>query len=323
MAIEIIEEGLHTTIQDQGRLGFQSYGFPVSGPMDEFAARMANILVGNDTVEAVIEMSFIGPTIKFHQNAIIAITGGNMSANLNEQPVPLVQPIQVKKDDILQFRTVKTGGFGYMAIKGGIHLPEILGSRSTIVRADVEGLLGRKLSVGDTIAFAHSYYTDNQLNWGITPALFGYIEQPVKAIRYIEGAQYDWFETDTFEQTEWIASTRSNRMGYRLEGTPIQKRKEEQLLTEATSFGSIQVPPNGQPIILMADGQPTGGYPKIGQIARVDLSKVSQLRPGQPFRFQKITVDEAITLLASRERLIRTIQRFVQEKWGGVKLWQE
>ncbi|MFD2656955.1 biotin-dependent carboxyltransferase family protein [Gracilibacillus thailandensis] len=323
MTIEIIEEGLHTTIQDQGRLGYQSYGFSVSGPMDEFAAKMANILVNNDTDEALIEMSFIGPTIKFHQHAIIAITGGNMSANLNDRPIPLAQPIQVKKGDILQFRTVKTGGFGYMAIKGGLDIPEILGSQSTVVRAEVEGVLRGKLAVGDMISFSHSYKTENQLHWGITPALFNYIEQPAKVIRYLEGPQYDWFESDTFEQTKWTASTRSNRMGYLLEGNPIKKRKDQQLLTEATSFGSIQVPPNGQPIILMADGQPTGGYPKIGQVARVDLSKVSQLRPGQPFRFQKITVDEAIILLQCRDRLIRTIQRFCQEKWGGIKLWQE
>ncbi|SFM24225.1 antagonist of KipI [Gracilibacillus orientalis] len=323
MAIEIIEEGLHTTIQDQGRLGFQSYGFPVSGPMDDFAARMANILVDNNPDEAVIEMSFIGPTIIFHQNTIIAITGGNMSANLNEQPVVLAQPVQVKKNDILQFRTVKTGGFGYLAIKGGLDLPEILGSHSTIVRADVKGVLGRKLSVGDTIPLSHSYTTGYQLNWGITPDLFTYIEQPAKTIRYIEGAQYDWFEPNSFEQTEWIATTQSNRMGYRLEGNPIKQRKDQQLLTEATTFGSIQVPSNGQPIILMADGQPTGGYPKIGQVAEVDLNKVSQLRPGQPFRFKKITIDKAITLLARRERLIRTIQYFVHEKWGGIKLCQK
>ncbi|MGP4041397.1 biotin-dependent carboxyltransferase family protein [Gracilibacillus sp. D59] len=323
MAIEIIEEGLHTTIQDQGRLSYQSYGFPVSGPMDEFAAKIANILVDNDPNEAVIEMSFIGPTIKFHQQAIISITGGNMSANLNEQPVPLAQPLQVKKNDILQFRTVKTGGFGYIAIKGGLDIRKVLGSRSTVVRADIEGLLDRKLSVGDILPFSHSYYTDNQLNWGIAPSLFRYIEQPVTTIRYMEGAQYDWFDNDSFEHTTWVASTQSNRMGYRLEGTPITKSKEEQLLTEATTFGSIQVPPNGQPIILMADGQPTGGYPKIGQVARVDLSKISQLRPGQPFRFKKITVKDAINLLANRDQLLRTIHRFVQEKWGGIKLWQE
>ncbi|MGN8647401.1 biotin-dependent carboxyltransferase family protein [Gracilibacillus sp. HCP3S3_G5_1] len=323
MTIEIIEEGLHTTIQDRGRLGYQSYGFPVSGPMDEFAAQMANILLNNDRNEAVIEMGFIGPTLQFHQDAIIAITGGNMSANLNDTPIPLAQPIQVKKGDILQFRTVKTGGFGYIAIKGGFNLPEILGSRSTIVRADVTGLLGRKLSIGDTIPFSHSYHMKKQFSWGITSDLFAYIEQAPKTIRYIEGAQYNWFEADTFEQEEWTASTQSNRMGYRLEGTPVKRRNDKQLLTEATLFGSIQVPPNGLPIILMADGQPTGGYPKIGQVARVDLRKVSQLRPGQSFRFHKITVDEAITLLASREQLIRTIQRFCQEKWGGIKLWQE
>ncbi|UOQ85148.1 biotin-dependent carboxyltransferase family protein [Gracilibacillus salinarum] len=318
MSIEIIEQGLHTTIQDQGRLGYQSYGFPVSGAMDDFAAKIANLLLNNEANLAVLEMGYVGPTLTFHQNAIIAVTGADMSANLNDQPLPMYQPVSIKAGDTLQFRTVKTGGFAYLAVKDGFDILEILGSKSTVVRADIDGILGRKLAVGDVLPLCQAHQLPSPLHWGIRSAMFEYISQPDKVIRYLEGAQAEWFESDQLESRDWTLSTQSNRMGYRLEGTPLEQIHEKQLLTEATAYGSIQVPPNGLPIILMADGQPTGGYPKIGQVAKVDLGKVSQIRPGQPFTFQKITLEEALSLLTEREENVKRIQLFTKEKWGEI-----
>ncbi|UOQ48330.1 biotin-dependent carboxyltransferase family protein [Gracilibacillus caseinilyticus] len=318
MSIEIIEQGLHTTIQDQGRFGFQSYGIPVSGAMDDFAAKMANLLLNNEANLAVLEMGYVGPTLTFHQNAIIAVTGADMSANINDQSLPMCQPVSIQAGDTLQFRTVKTGGFAYLAVKEGFDIPAILGSRSTVVRANIDGILGRKLAVGDVLPLCQAHQLPSPLHWGLSSALFDYIKQPNKVIRYLEGAQSDWFESDQLETRDWALSTQSNRMGYRLEGTPLEQIHEKQLLTEATAYGSIQVPPNGLPIILMADGQPTGGYPKIGQVVKVDLGKVSQIRPGQPFTFQKITLDDAISLLAKREVDLKRIQTFTMEKWGEI-----
>ncbi|WP_058306664.1 5-oxoprolinase subunit C family protein [Gracilibacillus massiliensis] len=319
MSLEVIEEGLYTTIQDKGRTGYQSYGFSVSGAMDEFASVMANLLVGNDPEEALIEMSFIGPTIKFHKTTIIAITGADMSANLNDQPIPLGKPISINEGDVLQFRTAKTGLYSYIAVKGGIDVDAVLGSRSTIARAKVDGFLGRKLIIGDTIQLNMSFTTHSLSNWRLNPSFFDYMVQPSQTVRYIKGPQYDWFDHQSFELTDWSTSTQSNRMGYRLKGPTIQRKNQQQLLTEATTFGSIQIPANGQPIVLMADGQPTGGYPKIGQVAKVDLGKLSQIRPSQSFRFQQISVDEAIELLHERLKLYRQIQQFIFEKWSEVR----
>ncbi|SHM97348.1 biotin-dependent carboxyltransferase family protein [Gracilibacillus kekensis] len=320
MSIEIIEEGLYTTIQDKGRIGYQSYGFSVSGVMDEFAAVMANLLVGNHDQEALIEMSFIGPTIKFYNNAIIAITGADMSANVNDQLIPLGKPISIKEGDVLQFRTAKTGLYSYLAVKSGFDVTEVLGSRSTLVRAQLNGILGRKLMIGDTISLKDSFTVDRSMEWRLDPSLFNYISQSSHIIRYIRGPQFDWFDHYSFETTDWTTSTQSNRMGYRLKGTAVKRKNQNQLLTEATTFGSIQVPANGQPIVLMADGQPTGGYPKIGQVAKVDLGKLSQIRPGQLFRFQQVTVEEAIQLLHNRYQLYLQLRLFINEKWAGVSL---
>ncbi|GAE92046.1 allophanate hydrolase 2 subunit 2 [Gracilibacillus boraciitolerans JCM 21714] len=165
MTLEIIEEGLHTTIQDKGRIGYQSYGFSVSGAMDEYAATMANLVVGNHKDAAGIEMSFIGPTVSFDQDTIIAITGADMTANISEQVIPLGKAIQINKGDILQFRTAKSGLYGYLAVKGGLDLPEILGSSSTVARAGIKGILGRKLTIGDQLPICQSHSIKQSINW--------------------------------------------------------------------------------------------------------------------------------------------------------------
>lgn len=315
MTIKVLEAGLHSTIQDAGRHGYQTYGFAVSGPMDEFAAQIANILVYNEPDEAVIEVSFIGPTLQFHQDSIVAITGSDMSANINDQAISLARPISIKKGDILQLRTAKTGAYGYIAIQGGLKLSDVLGSKSTLVRVTHNGLLGRPLKVGDSIPLQRLSVTDPSLDWGVVASLFTYITDSNRMIRYLEGPQAEWFDVETFEDKEWQLSTHSNRMGFRLEGEPVRLLTKEQLASEATSFGAIQVPANGLPIILMADGQPTGGYPKIGQVIRADLAKVSQTRPGSVIRFQRVSYKHAIDQLDQQKQLIAALQYIMKEKW--------
>ncbi|WP_066192227.1 5-oxoprolinase subunit C family protein [Gracilibacillus timonensis] len=315
MTIEVIEAGLHSTIQDAGRSGYQSYGFSLSGPMDEYAAQLANILVGNPMKQELLELSFIGPTLQFHHPAIIAITGADMSANLNQQPIQLGRPIQIMAGDTLQLRTAKVGTYSYIAVKNGFEIPTVLGSKSMVVRTNITGLLGSPLAVGDMIPCLPQDKGKCPFHWGMDSSFFSYITNQPQVIRYLEGAQTDWFPPSALENKPWKISTTSNRMGYRLQGEAIAANEQKQLATEATSFGAIQIPANGQPIILMADGQPTGGYPKIGQVIRTDLATLSQIQPGCPFYFKKVSLAEAIRKWKQRQYSLGVRQKLIREKW--------
>ncbi|ENH98372.1 allophanate hydrolase subunit 2 [Gracilibacillus halophilus YIM-C55.5] len=321
MSLKVIEQGVHTTIQDLGRYGYRSLGFPVNGPMDDYAMQLANFLVGNEASEAVLEMSVIGPTIECMTDTVIAITGADMSANINEQLIPYGKAVAVSAGDVIQLRTAKTGIYGYLAIKGGINVESLLGSKSTIVRADHDHLLTRPLQNGDEIPIRSAIVSTGQQPSYINPEVFDYITTSYPVIHYMEGAQYEWFDEKTkqlFEQIDWQISSQSNRMGYRINGGRLHYPQDKQLLTEATSFGAIQVPPSGEPIVLMADGQPTGGYPKIGQIAQVDLPKLSQLRPGQPFQLKKCTLNDAMEWLYERDRFLTMMQKLTNQLWKEV-----
>ncbi|WP_226037100.1 biotin-dependent carboxyltransferase family protein [Aquibacillus saliphilus] len=317
MGIRIIEEGLLTTVQDLGRFGYQSSGFSVSGAMDSWAMQLANIILDNDKGEAVLEMSFIGPSITFEADMIISLTGADMSPKINEKVVKNGKPLSVKNGDTLTLRTAKSGIHCYLAIKGGLDLPNFLNSKSTSLRAQVGGFHGRKLVVGDIIPILTPIQAAS-FNWSLSPFLFDYISSNDLTIRFLEGRQYDWFTNQSkqhFETEAYQTTTQSDRMGYRLKGMPIHFIHSKELLTEATTFGTIQVPASGQPIILMADRQPTGGYPKIGQVINVDLATLSQVRPSQSFTFLKSTLKEAQTLMNTRQQQLSSLQTFCTLKW--------
>ena len=314
MSFTIIEEGLYTTIQDLGR-NYRSYGFSVAGPMDRHAMQLANLLVGNKESEAVIEMSFMGPTIQFEHDALIAITGADMSANIEKRSIKRYRPIFVKKGDTLQFRSAKKGTYSYLAVKGGLASPEILGSQSTILRAEMRHSISHPLRNGDTVRLKKDEVPDWKDNWYVTPTIKNYIGAHSQVIRYIKGPQYDWLDHVAFTNQAWKISTQSNRIGYRLQGKPIKRNKMDELLTEATSFGAIQVPPNGLPIVLMADAQPTGGYPKIGQVIEIDLPKLSQLSLSGTVYFQEVSINEALDLLEQQKRWFQSIKYAIHEKY--------
>lgn len=314
MSFTIIEEGLYTTIQDLGR-NHRSHGFSVAGPMDRHAMQLANLLVGNHESEAVIEMSFMGPTIQFERDALIAITGADMSANIEKKNLERYRPIFVRKGDTLQFRSAKKGTYCYLAISGGIASPTILGSKSTILRANVDHLISRPLRNGDTIPLHYEDIPKKKYNWYVTPSIKNYIGARSQVIRYIRGPQHDWLDSEVFTNRAWKISTQSNRIGYRLQGEPLKRKVTDELLTEATSFGAIQVPPNGLPIVLMADAQPTGGYPKIGQVIEVDLPKLSQLSLSGTLYFQEVSIHEAVDLWHQHQRIFQSLKYFIHEKY--------
>ncbi|WP_144460637.1 biotin-dependent carboxyltransferase family protein [Siminovitchia fortis] len=322
--IQILKSGLLDTIQDLGRTGYQKYGIIVSGAMDKLAHRLANLLVGNPENEAALEMTLMGPKIQFETDALISICGGDLQPSISGNPVPMWRPVFVKKGAKLDFRYAKKGCRAYLAAAGGFDIPTVMGSKSTYLRARLGGYHGRALKAGDRVPFGLPSEVSEKINtglagsryftpssWSVADDVYPAMEEPM-AIRTIKGPQFDWFDEKSqidFYQKEYEVTAQSDRMGYRLEGRPLNLKQQRDMISDAINFGTIQVPPDGKPIILMADRQSVGGYPKIGQIASVDLPVVAQAKPGERISFTEITSEEAQVLYIEREKLIEQVKQ--------------
>lgn len=321
MSISVLKPGLLSSFQDLGRAGSQHLGVPVGGAMDNKAHRLANLLVGNPANEATLEITLTGPALRFLSSACIAISGADLSATVNDQPIPNNRPLIVRPNDILAFGQRRTGARAYIAWHGGIALPSVLGSQSTYLRGQFGGYHGRALKKGDSLVLRHDFGT-SALDalaaelWKVQiylPAILGFM--PRTTIRVLRGNHHDWLRpasVNDFFQTEYRIAPASDRMGYRLEGAQLIFDINDQLLSEAISFGTIQVPPDGTPIILMADRQTTGGYAKIAHVATVDLPLVAQRLPGETLRFTETSLRNAQQLDRQREeafeRLYQTLR---------------
>jgi biotin-dependent carboxylase-like uncharacterized protein len=289
--------------------------------MDQRAHRLANILVGNDAQTASLEITLTGPTLKFKEPCCIALSGADLSATLNGQTVALNRPLIVRPQDELAFGARKHGTRCYLAVHGGFALTPVLGSTSTYLRSHFGGWHGRALQKGDEIALARPLKNTSleavaMELWAIKIYLPAAIaDSSRQRIRLIKSALWNEFTpescvallTETFR-----VSPDSERMGYRLTGTPLLMSKPRQLLSEATTFGTIQVPAGGQPIILMADRQTTGGYPKMAYVATVDLPLLAQRAPGDALKFEAITLERAQELDAARERAWQALSQTVK-----------
>ncbi len=314
--LKILKGGMLTSVQDLGRYGFQKYGVIVSGAMDPFAHRIANLLVGNHENAATLEMSLTGPSIEFETDTCIALSGGDLSPRLDDRPSGMWRIIAVKKGSVLSFGAPKKGCRTYLAIAGGIDVPEVMHSKSTYLRAGIGGFQGRALKSGDQVPInsvdsqrlaSLLKAANSEQHWQI-PAI-RYFKEPV--VRVMKGRQFDLFNAESQKQLFnelFTVGSHSDRMGYRLEGVPLSLEQPTELLSEPVSFGSIQVPPDGNPIILMADRQTTGGYPKIGQVASIDLPLISQLKPGDKIRFQEISLEDAQQRIIAQEQQIRQLK---------------
>ncbi|MHC0035653.1 5-oxoprolinase subunit C family protein [Pseudoneobacillus sp. C159] len=317
MGALIEKPGLLTTVQDLGRFGYQRDGIIVSGPMDSLSMRLANILVGNSEKDAVLEITLIGPTILFLVDTIIAICGGDLSPTINNNFCNLNKPLIVKKGDCLAFGPNKKGSRCYIAFKGGINVNKVLGSRSTCLPARFGGFNGRPLEKGDRLPIKQTIQEITS-NWRLSPR-FKNILFNRDPIRFIKGRHYHLFTNESlhkFQASAFTVTKDANRIGYRLLGPELNLLKPQELLTEGVTFGSVQVPANGQPIILMADHQTTGGYPKIAQICSVDLPRLAQLKPGDDIYFTEISFQKAQLLVIEREKELSLIKRMVTEKWS-------
>ncbi len=307
-AIEVIQPGAFTTVQDLGRYGYQKYGVPICGAMDKFALRVANLLVGNAEGEATLEATVVGPKLKALRDFHAAFTGGDLSPEINGKAVPMWRALPVRTGDILSFGSPRSGCRAYLAIGGGIDFALVMGSRSVHTRSGLGGE-GRALRKGDILRIQESG-SRNQGFYELDPERIPVYGNSWK-IRVVFGPQNDYFTRrgiETFLHSEYTITPQSDRMGYRLKGPKIEHKAGADVLTDATPPGSIQVPGDGMPIILLADGQTTGGYPKIAVAATADQDLLGQARPGDKVNFQRITIREAHLLLAEKEERIRGIK---------------
>ncbi|WP_301109877.1 biotin-dependent carboxyltransferase family protein [Sporosarcina sp.] len=308
--LEVLKPGMLTTIQDLGRSGYQQFGIVVSGAMDKYAMRMANLLAGNDENAAVLEITLTGPTFSILEDCKIAITGADLSPSVNGKPIPLWTEMDLKKGTVLEFGPIIDGCRTYLAIAGGFDAPLLMGSRSTYLRANIGGYEGRKLQKGDVL---HAYNSQHETRKGYRKSLHSELIPKYAneiTLRIIKGPQWDAFTEDS--QKKFLASTyevsaHSDRMGYRLQGERLETNLTQEQITDPIPNGAIQIPNNGEPILLLADRQTTGGYPKIGVVVTVDLFKIAQGKPGDLVFFEAIDIEESHRLLAEQESVFKLL----------------
>ncbi|MBR0154153.1 MAG: biotin-dependent carboxyltransferase family protein [Lachnospiraceae bacterium] len=322
MSMIIRQGGFLTTVQDLGRFGRQKFGVMVSGPMDETAFVTANLLLGNERGEAMFEMTLLGPEILFEEAATIALTGAKMQGTLNGFPVPAYRAVMVPAGSTLKLSGCSEGVRAYLAVAGGLAIPEVMGSASTLLRASFGGYEGRKLMAGDRIELKEPGKVLSGLSARRTAdlVLLGGKKRGTETIRVIIGPQEERFTErglETFLSAVYEVSQEADRMGYRLEGEKIEHVTDGNIITDGIAAGSIQVPSAGLPIIMMADRQCTGGYAKIATVISVDLPKVSQKKPGEKLRFAAVSVQEAQRLIKEREAHYQALERQIAAAVGA------
>lgn len=324
-SITVLRSGLFTTIQDTGRWGYQDRGVPVAGPMDLVSHRAANALVGNSREAATLEATVIGPELRFEQATVVAVTGADLSASIDEATLPLNTPRSCAAGAVLRFGERRAGARGYIACDGGITVPTVLGSRSTHALSGLGGVDGRALAAGDRVPLGDSR-TDGVLVAADLPEELrrrprGSAERSGARLRVMRGPQDGCFDDAAFEtlqRARFTISPQSDRMGYRLNGAPILRRMgpvgpagtgplepAAEMISDATFVGGLQVPRSGDPILLMADRQTTGGYPQIATVITADLPVAGQLAPGDWVEFELCTRQEAIAALIAQENRLR------------------
>ena len=319
MAFSIIKPGLLDTIQDLGRYGFGNMGVNPGGAMDGYAAQVANLLVGNDKHEAVIEIHFPGPQILFEQNTLIAITGADFSPTINDEQIPRWQPVVVRKNTVLHFPSLVQGGRCYLSVHGGYCLEKWLNSYSTNLKAAAGGRHGLALKKGDELPFNENtiYFAGllkDESNFEILPWRVNTekIYEFPHEIGFIPGNEWTCLPAasrQAFLENNFMIHPSSDRMGYQLKGAPLVPERMLEVISSAVSFGTVQLLPNGQLIVLMADHQTTGGYPRIAHVVTAHLPKLAQLRPSDTIQFKLMDLAMAERMLICRQKELHILQR--------------
>lgn len=324
--------GLYTTVQDAGRPGFQRYGVSPGGAMDPVSYRLANRLVGNRSGEPALEMTLAGPELEVLGEAVIACCGADMAATVNGKPLPAGRPVYVEKGDILRFGTARAGCRAYLAVAGGFAVPKALGGCGMSPAAGLPGLLGRALVTGDVLHAdanrdGHADHGNHGIRLSASWRLKPHVPLPAAGqamqIRVVSGPEFGRLSEEAVRlllEQFYTVEARSNRMGLRLAGTePVPSPDAAGMVSEAVAWGTVQLPPGGQPIVLAADRQTTGGYPRVLQVIAADLSLIGQAAPGVRLVFRMVDMEEAAALLRAEERRIRALEWAIDAKWAETR----
>jgi antagonist of KipI len=319
--------GLFSVLQDRGRYGSQRLGVPVNGAMDEWSHRLANILVGNPESCATLECTLAGPSVTFDRDTLIAMAGAPMTVTVDGIAIPHERAVLVKRDAKVIAGRCPAGARAYLAVRGGFATEPVLGSRSTFVRGGFGGFEGRALRKGDRLPvheadLGYAGLSALLLRSGMPfvngPAWRAYSPAaPGGGLRFLRGPQWDAFTDEAHERFTaqvYRADSRSDRMGYRLQGPALELRRPLELVSEPVNFGTVQVPPDGQPIVLMADRQGAGGYPKIAYVISADLPALAQTLPGESVGFREVALDEAEHAWLDFERRLAALRAMVLEQ---------
>jgi antagonist of KipI len=307
MSITTLKPGFMSSVQDLGRRGFQQYGVPIGGAMDKVSAALANIICTNDENEAVIEMTLHGTSIMFNEAAFCAIVGGGCKAYIDDVELPFNRLLWIPAFSIIKSTANTQGCRSYLAVSGGFNVKKVLGSASTYTPSGIGGINGRNLITGDMLAFKGEQNLHAAPNIHMLPNGVGIshwhtadhvIPTPnIEIVHAIKGPEFDHFNTVSQENifnAVFTISSQSNRMGYRLEGKKFALEEKTEMVSTAVTAGIVQVTHEGDPIILMADAQTTGGYPRIARICAADISLLAQCRPGTKIQFREIGEEESV-----------------------------
>ncbi len=308
---KIIHPGPFTTVQDRGRYGYQRFGVPITGVLDGFAAQVANLLVGNSEDAAVLEFTFMGSEMVVLTAAEIAVTGAQMPVKLNGVPVPGWTCLGVQKNDVVTIGQAQAGCRGYLAVNGGFDVPMVMGSRSSYTGAKIGGMNGRTLAAGDILHCGSAEISERCLSLP-TEYLPQYTSDIV--LRAVAGPQDDFFDEglDLFFSSEFTVSPQANRMGYRLQGAAIAPKPgmPKSIISEPSLPGGVQVPPDGQPIILLVE-QTVGGYSKIATVISSDIPKVAQALPEDRIRFERVDLQTAYQIKKDMRQSYNTLKTYI------------
>jgi biotin-dependent carboxylase-like uncharacterized protein len=314
MSILVEHPGMLTTAQDLGRWGYQAMGIPVAGAMDPLSLRIGNLLLGNPENAAALECTLLGPTLRMAgEKTLLALTGADLGMKINGKEVPAWKVLELFEGDRISFSGPQGKGCrGYLCFAGGIEVPPLLGSRSTYLRGKLGGVEGRALQKGDFLSLGKPDILWERCAGLACPEELRPQNPPGGAFRVILGPQEEYF-TDagkkTFFSSEYVVSSAADRMGFRLEGPKVEHREGADIISDAIPPGAIQVPGHGEPIVMMADRQTTGGYAKIGLLAGADFGRFAQKIPGDTVRFTSISLSEGRKLLEKQEETLRELER--------------
>ena len=322
MSVIVIKAGILDTIQDGGRQGFRHLGINPTGAMDKYAMQVTNLLTGNHPQEAVLELHFPSSVFLFNRSALIALGGADFSASINGEKIPNLHPVLVGKNDVLQFHRPVTGARAYLAVKGGFGVPQWMNSYSTHLKAKAGGFMGRALQKNDELPFKEELKENPsaiQKNFTVLPWKADTIFLPadrhtaagMTGISVLPGNEWNRLSVEAkenFQSTPFVITQQSDRMGYRLDNIPLPAIAHEELVSAAVDFGTIQLLPDGKLIILMADHQTTGGYPRIAHVISVHHSSLAQLKAGDKIHFKLSEQEEAEEWMVKQEQHLQQLR---------------